>query len=264
MGKRDTEKKRPLLAAAKRGAETLLWTRVAVQRMLSPVQRRQLPRPAPECGLLLNAEQWQSAVSEVRKLGLPLHHDRIKNWDALGALSHLVRATDRDAAILDAGAARYSTILPWLRLYGYSRLFGINLEFKKQSRHGPVQFLPGDITATKFESGSFGAITCMSVIEHGVPTQSFLAEAARLLQPGGSLVISTDYDQEPPDTTGKFAYGVPVKIFSPAGIHELVSAAAEQGLSLQGELQLNHAERPVYWRRMNLSYTFIRLTFTKV
>ena len=58
----------------------------------------------------------------------------------------------------------------------------------------------------------------MSVIEHGVPLEPFLAETARILPPGGLLVVSTDYDQDPPDTAGHTAYGQPVHIFSPAEI----------------------------------------------
>ena len=90
--------------------------------------------------------------------------------------------------------------------------------------------------------------------------------SARVLRCGGVLVISTDYDQEPPDTTGKAAYGVPVHIFGPAEIRALVADAAEAGLDLVGELTdevLAHPERPCHWARVNLDYTFILLTFRR-
>jgi 2-polyprenyl-3-methyl-5-hydroxy-6-metoxy-1,4-benzoquinol methylase len=104
----------------------------------------------------------------------------------------------------------------------------------------------------------------LSVIEHGVPVKGFLVEAARLLKPGGVLFISTDYDQNPPDTTGKTAYGQPVHIFSPDEIRDIVKQAGDVRLKLVGELRLDHAERPVHWSRLGIDYTFISLGLRKV
>jgi hypothetical protein len=96
-----------------------------------------------------------------------------------------------------------------------------------------------------------------------VPVKGFLVEAARLLKPGGVLFISTDYDQEPPDTTGKTAYGQPVHIFSPDEIRDIVKQADDVGLKLVGDLKLAHAERPVHWERVGVDYTFISLGFRR-
>ena len=213
--------------------------------------------------MLSTAADYERSVAECKRLSLPLHRDRPKNWDALGAVSTILNTLGTDLRVLDAGAARYSSVLPWLRLLGVRDLVGNNLEFAKTTQHGTVRFEPGDITRTQYRDEWFDAVTCMSVIEHGVPLDAFLAESARILRPGGLLVVSTDYDQQPPDTTGKTAYGVPVKIFSPADIRGLVEAASEHGLELTGELRLDHAERPVHWKRTDLDYTFIRLAFTK-
>jgi SAM-dependent methyltransferase len=251
------------LAIAKRVLEQVLWARVAVQRRWEA--RNPEPRPAPSGVLptdVLDGEAaWQQAVAECRRLRLPLHHDKPKNWDALGALSTIVAHCGRDAAVLDAGSARYSSILPWLRLYGADDLIGVNLEFEKDVRHDGVLFTYGDITATQFPDDRFDAVTCLSVIEHGVPVPGFLAESARILRPGGLLVISTDYDQAPPDTSGHLAYGEPVTIFGPDDVRRLVEVAAGHGLELQGELRLIHGERPVHWKRTGLDFTFIRLSF---
>jgi SAM-dependent methyltransferase len=154
-------------------------------------------------------------------------------------------------------------VLPWLRLYGLTDLVGNNLEFGAEVHRDGVLFRYGDITATDFPDGRFDAVTCLSVVEHGVPVPAFLAETARILRPGGVLVLSTDYDADPPDTTGISMYGQPVHIFSPAEILALVATAAAAGLDLIGTPALDHRERPVHWRRTGLDYTFVRLSFRR-
>ncbi len=264
-----------LLALAKRAAEHALWARVRLQRGLEARvgSSRPVPTVVPPTAVLGGAADWQAAVAQARALRLPLHRDKPKNWDALGAVAAVLTLADdgsRTASVLDAGSARYSSVLPWLRLYGLgdgaSGLLGINLEFGAPVRRAGVLFRAGDATATGLAAGSLDAVTCMSVIEHGVPLRPFLAECARVLRAGGVLVVSTDYDQDPPDVTGLTAYGTPVHIFSPEEIRALVADAAAVGLELVGTLDdgaLGHRERPVHWRRVGLDYTFILLTFRR-
>ncbi|MGH4015521.1 MAG: class I SAM-dependent methyltransferase [Pseudonocardiaceae bacterium] len=250
------------LALAKRVAERALWTRVKLQRTLGGTDRPP-PAPMPPTEVLRTRAGWQAAVAECRRLRLPLHPDRPKNWDALGAVATVLDTVGPTGSVLDAGGARYSSVLPWLRLYGCRDLVGNNLEFGADVRRDGVLFRYGDITATDFPEGRFDAVTCLSVIEHGVGVEAFLAESARILRPRGVLVVSTDYDQDPPDTTGHRAYGQQVHIFAPEEIRALVAAAAEHGLTLRGDLALEHPERPVHWTRTGLDYTFIRLTFDR-
>ena len=267
-----------LLAIAKRVAEHALWARVALQRRAEARQgtavRRPVPRSVGPTGVLPSDAEWQRAVEEAKQLRLPLHRDLPKNWDALGAVAAVLRLADdgtRTARVMDAGSARYSPVLPWLRLYGLGTqrdsLLGINLEFGLEVRHDGVTFRHGDVTATELPDASLDAITCMSVIEHGVPLEAFLHESARVLRPGGILVVSTDYDEVPPDTTGRTAYGAEVRIFGPDDIADLVLLADAAGLELVGDLSspdsLTHPERPVHWTRVGLDYTFILLTFRR-
>lgn len=269
-----------LLGVAKRGAERLLWGRVAVQRRVErrlqerDGESRPVPTSVPPTGVLRTRAEWEKAVAEARHLRLPLHRDRPKNWDALGAVAAVLALADdgsRAARVMDAGSARYSPVLPWLRLYGLGAepgsLLGINLEFGEPTHRDGVVFRHGDVTATGLPDGSLDAVTCMSVIEHGVPVEAFLRESARVLRPGGVLCVSTDYDQEPPDTQGRTAYGSEVHIFGPEDIRALVAAADDAGLELVGDLStsdaLAHPERPVHWDRVGLDYTFILLTFRR-
>ena len=165
-----------------------------------------------------------------------------------------------DIRVLDAGAARYSNVLPSLALYNVRELVGNNLEFDRTRSHGKVRFEPGDVTAMMYRDGWFDAVTCMSVIEHGVPIDAFFGEAARVLRPGGLLIVSTDYSQRPLDTAGKTAYGVPVRIFGPRRHASIRRLRPRRRPGLVGDLRLNHTENPVHWKRVGLDYTFIRLT----
>ncbi len=250
-------------AAAKRAYARALWARVGLQvRFGEPPAARSEYDP-PENGTLKTRAEWEAAVRELRRLGLPVHYDAPKNWDTLAALRAVLRYTEPTDPVLDAGAALYSTILPSLWRYGYQRLVGCNLEFGRRVRRGPAEFRYADLTATDFADASFGAITCLSVIEHGVDLTAYFKEAARLLRPGGVLVTSTDYFSEPIDTTGLTAYGQPVRIFTPEEITEAVEIARGFGLEPTGELDLSCVERTVTWKWYGLEYTFLVFTLRK-
>jgi len=213
--------------------------------------------------VLRTHQEVQDAVRQVRKLGLPLDFCFPKNWDALAALDCILKETDTNANILDAGAELYSMILPWLYLYGYRHLTGINLVFKHSLQRGPIQYEYGDITQTRFEDQTFDAITCLSVIEHGVNPHGFFREAARLLKPGGVLVTSTDYYSEPIETHSLEAFGVPIHVFMKDEIISMLNIAHRYGLEPTGEIDLNCLEKPVNWQEFHLDFTFVAFTLRK-
>jgi len=249
-------------STAKCADAALLWARVG--------RRRRQPPPAspgwspPENAVLRSRSEWEAAVRELQRLRLPLHRDLTKNWDTLAALAAVLRRTGPAATVLDAGAALYSTILAGLACYGYCELTAINLEFGRPVRRGPARFLHGDATATGFDDASFDAITCLSVVEHGVDLTAYFKEAARLLKPGGILVTSTDYWCEPLDTAGKVAYGMPVHVFTPQEVGAALEIARACGLEPTSPLDLAcGAEPPVTWRRVGLRYTYLVTTLER-
>lgn len=254
-----------MMQVAKIAAEQVLWGRVRLQSGWATKRGaiRPLPAPATPTAVLRTEAEYRESIGECRRLGLPLHPDAPKNWDALGAVSVILNDLGKEARVLDAGAARYSPVLPWLSLYGVDNLVGNNLEFTRTVHHGRTRYEPGDITHLSYSSGAFDAVTCMSVIEHGVLAEAFFSEMQRVIRSGGLLVVSTDYSQESVDTAGKYVYGVAVKIFDPDGVQSLVSLAEDHDFELVGPLRLEHEQSPVFWRRTGLCFTFIRLTFRR-
>lgn len=203
------------------------------------------------------------AARNARQQRLPLHRGEDKNWDHIAAVHAIVGATKKSARILDAGAEIYSNVLPCLFAYGYRDLYGINLSFTAPVRRGPIRYLPGDITKTEFRDSFFDAVTCMSVIEHGVPIEAYFREMFRVLKPGGILITSTDYYPTSIDTRGKIAHGSPIKIFSRCDIEEMLKLACECGFKQTALLNLECTARPVRWDLYDLDYTFLIFTLLK-
>jgi SAM-dependent methyltransferase len=203
------------------------------------------------------------AVAEVEACGLPAHKDRPKNWDLIVALGAIIERTSETGSVLEMGATQYSRLLPWLYLYGYRHLRGIDLVYDGPTQLGPIRYERMDLTATSYPDASFDAIACLSVIEHGVDLDAYLREAARLLRPGGILVTSTDFWCEPVDTRGQEAYGGLIRIFAPADIDRCLERAAGHGLTAAGPVDLGCDERVVHWERFGLDYTFLNFILIK-
>lgn len=214
-------------------------------------------------GVLKTCREWGNALEQVKRLGLPPYADLQKNWDSLAALDCILKRNNRRSFILDAGAESYSMILPWLFLYGYKNLIGINLVFNQPVRRGPIRYEYGDITKTRFKDNTFDAITCLSVIEHGVNLEAYFGEMSRILKPRGILITSTDYYVTHIDTKGATAYGVPVHIFTREEIITALDVAGRFDLKLTGPLNLESEDKTVRWQEFSLDYTFLIFTLQK-
>lgn len=213
--------------------------------------------------VLKTQKEVDLAISQVKNMGLRVRGDLPKNWDSVATLDYVLKNTDKNARIFDAGAALYSVVLPWLFLYGYKNLVGGNVIFKKKIKRGPILYEPCDITKTHYENNFFDAITCLSVIEHGVELHSYFKEMSRILKPEGILITSTDYYETPIDTKGQIAYGVPIHIFTRKEIEDALNISEKHGLYLTSPLDLTCDEKVVYWKQYDLRYTFLNFVLRK-
>lgn len=249
------------------GRKALLSTKLgyaAHQQLRWGLGKRPAPAVRPMNVALKTQAEVDASVAEANRLKLPPFSDAAKNWDSLGALNEIVARIPRDGLILDAGAEVYSRILPWLYLYGYRNLIGNNLVFKDPFMYGSIRYEHGDITKTRFPDGHFDAITCLSVVEHGVDLNLYFKEMARIVKRGGLVVTSTDYFEQPTDTQGKVAYGCPIRVFTADDMRKAFSVAESYGLKLTGPVDLSSKDRVVHWKQHDLRYSFIVFAMTRV
>ncbi len=69
-----------------------------------------------------------------------------------------------------------------------------------------ARFVVDDITRTQLPAVSFDLVLCSEVLEHIADWQAALASMARLLRPGGALVLSTPQPRSPLELLGKVAF----------------------------------------------------------
>ena len=208
---------------------------------------------------------WRALYRIRYRVNLPLA-DTIKSWDVLNAVQ-LIQAhvEDKSSPIADLGCFN-SEILYCLHRLGYQNLRGCDLN--PMIRFMPffhrIRYERADLTATPYESGSLRAVTCLSVIEHGVPIDRFVQEVRRILQPGGLCLLTTDFDeasdQHRIDEHFRI-FGQSWRIFDKKSFGEVVNCFQAAGFALLDEAhqKSSHNDRPIYWSEQH--YTFIFAAF---
>lgn len=198
--------------------------------------------------------------------GLRRHPTPEKDWDLALFHARLGARVGRSGRILDAGCAA-SPLLRNLGVDGWTDLWGIDFALGDLSalRHPAVTYLQGNLLRAPFPDAAFDAVACQSVLEHGCPPRLFFAEMARLLRPGGVLLLSTDYWPRWQPTWGvprEETFGLPWRIFSAGGMRRLRAAAAAAGLAPSSEWSFGANERLVRWNGKR--YTFFAAELERV
>src|SRR6478735_2118147 len=192
--------------------------------------------------------------------------DKLKSWDVTNMVQLIEKlAPEKGAPVLDLGCFN-SEILWALRGLGYTELYGCDLNplCRLMPFWTSVHYATADMTRTKYDSRSFRVVTAVSAIEHGVPIPALAKEVARLLQPGGIFLVTTDYDGTGAahDTSNDVIFGQTWTIFSRPGLRALIEEFRAHGLELLAEVSetdWQHEKRPVSWNGQD--YTFALLAF---
>ncbi|MFI5534093.1 methyltransferase domain-containing protein [Kitasatospora sp. NPDC051853] len=176
-------------------------------------------------------------------------------WDPRGALAPLgwiararagfvPPARDGNARLLDI-ACGGGLFGPYAAGKGY-RAVGVDLSelsLREALRHGFAEVVRADVTVLPFEDESFDVVTAGQCLEHVPDPYAVVAEACRVLRPGGTLVVDTIADT----AIARFvsitvAENVPIAGHPPRGTHDhrlfvnrerLTRAAREHGVQLQ-------------------------------
>ena len=222
-----------------------------------------------DCRPLQERIECDAATAVVECAGLPSHHDDQKNWDTFKCVAQIAAMGDLEGPVLDAGTGVRVVVPRWLHQLGYRNLYGCDLKptvVKPAYAALGIRCSAQELTGTNYENDFFQAVTCVSVIEHGVDLTGFAKEMARIIRPGGLLLISTDYWTDYIDCTGIFPYGVDapeMKILTPDAIEDFVAECAKAGLDICEPLQLQTKDKAIRWERTDRDYTFIFLAFRK-
>ncbi len=224
--------------------------------------------------VLRSGRQVDEAVEYLRSRAVPLHGTRWKNWDH-ALLLRRAEALGADAAIADLGSGHGHT-LDALHAAGQRSLTGIDLQLQRSMRLrrlawsvGLGRFRPaflirqGDLTRTGLPTASVELASCISVVEHGVDLEGFYRECARILRPGGRLLVTTDYWPEKVEPRRPIElFGLPWRVFDAEAVEAMIRSAAGHGLHLQRRPgDLDAGERVVSFE--GLEYTFIALDFER-
>jgi len=187
----------------------------------------------------------------------------IKSWDVLRTLQFIEQHIGKTTPILDLGAYA-SEVLCSLYKMGFSDLTGIDLNptLTRMPYEGSIKYVTGDFVHTAFPSETFGAVTAISVLEHGFCGPKVFPEISRILKIGGYFIGSTDYWPEKIDTGGVIVYGLDWTIFSKGDLLKLIEEARCYGLVPVGRLNFEASEPTVRWYKRD--YTFAWFAFQKV
>jgi ubiquinone/menaquinone biosynthesis C-methylase UbiE len=147
---------------------------------------------------------------------------------------------------------------------GFPDLTGIDLNptLTRMPYKQIIKYVTGDFARTAFPEETFGAVTAISVLEHGFCGPKVFREVSRILKTGGYLIGSTDYWPEKVDTSGVTVYGLDWTIFSKGELLNLIKEAGNYGLVPVGQLNFEASEPTVRWFKKD--YTFVWFAFQKV
>lgn len=116
----------------------------------------------------------------------------VNSRQAQAVLDHVARQSSQDLDILEIGCGS-----GWLceRLLPFGSVTGTDLSDRiieaAQARVPAARFLAGDFLSLELRESTFDVVVSLEVLSHVIDQHAFMHKAARLLRPGGTLLLAT-------------------------------------------------------------------------
>ena len=120
----------------------------------------------------------------------------LERRNAAMAAAHLLPRLERGMRLLDLGCGPGTISVGLAEVVNPGELHGIDMEetqiemaraAARAGGHENASFRTGDATDLPFEDASFDVVHCHALLNHAPGTQAVLAEAMRVLKPGGLI-----------------------------------------------------------------------------
>jgi SAM-dependent methyltransferase len=206
--------------------------------------------------------QWKEWLLRHRLLSGIRIGDALKSWDVLRTVDLIENRVAKYVPVLDIGAYA-SEVPPILHRLGYQHIVGLDLnsDIAGMPFADQIDYREADFLRAPFPDEFFGAITAISVIEHGFQGETLAAEMSRLLRPGGLFIASFDYWPEKIATDGIDLFGMSWMIFSRLEIENFIATAGRRGLRPFGPMNFASRDKPVSC--FDRDYTFAWMVLQK-
>lgn len=180
------------------------------------------------------ADEWWDPRGALAPLG----------WIARARAEFVPAARNDQAALLDI-ACGGGLFGPHAAAKGY-RVVGVDLSemsLREALRHGFDEVVRADVSELPFEDESFDVVTAGQCLEHVPDPYGVVAEACRVLRPGGTLIVDTIADTKLARLVSiTLAENLPLPGRPPRGTHDhrlfvnrerLTQTAREHGVELE-------------------------------
>jgi len=144
-------------------------------------------------------EYTRNRCKEIRNQFYPL-----EEWPGIIYRNRLLQSSSRGRVLLDIGCGRDARLLKSIS-NNYGKCIGIDIDIPKHGIHSAdYNFLCADAHHIPLHSSTVDIIAMNDVVEHLADPRAVFQECARVLRPGGKLIILTVNKRYFPIALGRF------------------------------------------------------------